>query len=151
MGLFGFKKRPKKKWVLVKAFFDNDIWPDKSVLATFMSDFGEENDEYELTKSELLDKDIYHKVYEYTFEGYPIDVKEDGTVFLPEGIDADEMTAVARIHDENALQIIRSGTVTKYQPYITGGPYKELDISGELIESYDRIDFRVYIYYTELP
>lgn len=152
MGLFGLlKKIPKKKWILAKVDFDKDIWPDRSELRTFMSDFGDENEEYEMTEKELLDKDIYHRVYEYTFDRRPITVKEDGTVFLPPGpysVDDEDVVPVGRIHDPKALEIIRSGSVTKYVPFVEGGPYKELDGNGELIESSDSINFRVYIYYT---
>lgn len=153
MGLFGrLKNRPKKKWILADVSFDKDLWDDEIFyLDEFLEDFGDENDEYQMTRQQLIDEDIYSKVYEYTFEGRTVEVKPDGTVLLSLGkYTSDPPRAVGRIHDRQALELLRAGAVFKTVPQITGGNWKQLDLkrtqTGE-----DPVEFRVELHYKEDP
>lgn len=152
MGLFGFgkKKKQKEQVLVVEVSFDEEFWSDEIyLLDEFLDEFGDMNDEYELTKREIINQDIYYRIYEFVFDDHTIECKEDGTVLLSHGkYSSEPLRAVGRIHDQRALDLLKSGTVTRVVPNISGGNYREYSFEKDkIVKGEDPVLFQVDIYY----
>ncbi len=152
MGLFGRKKRPKEKCLSVEIFFDDEFWKDGGFyLNEFLDEFGDVNDEYDMTERDFLRYAVIDKTYEYTFDEHAVECREDGTVLLSHGEGSSEpLRAVGRIYDEKALDLLRAGSVTRAEPNVIGGKYRFYSGKEDrLVEGEDPFQFRVDIYYRE--